>query len=210
MSGFVRRRRARYAERMTPTPARSPASVVLLAGFGLFVGVLVAIVASSLARREQPTFSLTRDPRAGVRTPGTIDTLTIDARDGDTWRYVSLSRGEVLAPGDTAGWELAVRRYRLISWGQASDGDGDHVDRAAGARVDSAARWEATRYGRDTVNAALTSWYRYSMVTHLLESRRHRYTVETRDGERRIVEVLSYYCPGLVAGCLTIRSMSGR
>ena len=57
------------------------------------------------------------------------------------------------------------------------------------------------------MNAALKTWYRYSMVTHLLETRGDRYRVKMRDGTVRTLAVLSYYCPGLVAGCLTIVSM---
>lgn len=193
---------------MTSRPARSPASVLLLTGFGLFVAVLVALVIASLARRAQPTFVPTVFPRAGARPPGSTDTITVDARDGAAWRYLSLSRGEVLAPGDTAEWEVAVRRYRMISWSGALDmGPGEGG--APGGGVDETRAWVETARGRDTVNAALKSWYRYSMVTHLLESRGDRYGVQTRGGGVRIVRVLSYYCPGLVAGCLTIVSTPG-
>lgn len=193
---------------MAPTPARSPASVLLLAGFGLFVATLVALVATSLARRDQPTFAPTAFPRAAAPKVGAMDTITIDARDGDVWRYVSLSRGVVLAPADTAGWELAVRRFRMISWGRASDRGVANDSKSSGGD-DRAGPWVETERGRDTVNAALKSWYRYSMVTHLLESRAHRYGVQRRDGGVISIQVLSYYCPGLVAGCLTIRSMPG-
>lgn len=193
---------------MPSRAARSPASVLLLTGFGLFVAVLVALVTASLARRSQPTFVPTVFPRPGARAAGSTDTITVDARDGGKWRYLSLSRGEVLALGDTAGWELAVRRYRMISWGGAAaigPGEGG----ASGTGVDDTRVWVETTRGRDTVNAALHSWYRYSMVTHLLESRGDRYGVRTRGGGVRIVRVLSYYCPGLVAGCLTIVSTPG-
>ena len=193
---------------MTPTPARSPASVLLLAGFGLFVATLVALVAMSLSRRDQPTFAPTVFPRAAGPKVGEMDTITIDARDDDAWRYVSLSRSVVLAPADTAGWELAVRRFRVISWGKASD-RGAVPDTKSSGGDDRAGPWVETARGRDTVNAALKSWYRYSMVTHLLESRAHRYAVQRRDGGVITIQVLSYYCPELVAGCLTIRSMPG-
>ena len=39
----------------------------------------------------------------------------------------------------------------------------------------------------------------------LLEAKAHVYALRTRQGRTWKVQVLSYYCPGLRAGCLTIR-----
>ncbi|MEX2151810.1 MAG: hypothetical protein WD825_00630, partial [Gemmatimonadaceae bacterium] len=54
-------------------------------------------------------------------------------------------------------------------------------------------------------NAAIGRWYRYSMLSHLLEPNGHLFAVRTGDGRDYKVQVLSYYCRGLDAGCLTVR-----
>lgn len=40
-------------------------------------------------------------------------TLTLDARGQNAWRYVDLDAGVALAPGDSTGWDLAMRRFRI-------------------------------------------------------------------------------------------------
>ncbi len=166
-----------------------PLPVIVLAA--LFVLVLVSIVAASLTRG-----------RVAVYEPGIRgDTITIDARDGSRWQLFAFGRG-ILASPDTSGWDLAFRRFRVRVAGAAADLDGvpfDHVDAAPNSG------YIATVLGRDTLNPAVARWYRYSMVSHLLESRRRTYVVRTRDGRYAKLELLSYYCPGPSAGCVTFR-----
>jgi hypothetical protein len=59
--------------------------------------------------------------------------------------------------------------------------------------------------GRDTVNAAIDRWYRYSIFSHLLEPAPASYVIRTRDGHFAKIQFLSYYCPGPAAGCVTFR-----
>jgi hypothetical protein len=119
--------------------------------------------------------------------------LTIDASDGDRWQYVSLAHGRVLAPPDTADWDLAVQRYRVRTAGALAD--------AGAVPFEHAARPHTGGGRRD-----LGHWYRYNMLTHLLEPDGHVYFMESRaGGPSWKLAVLSYYCPGLVAGCLTVR-----
>jgi hypothetical protein len=144
------------------------------------------LVASSFTRRAAPTFAPTVEARG--------DTLTVDATDGQSWRYVSLTRGRVLSPPDTAGWEVAVRRYNLIA-------NGDVVDLGSAVfdTVHSAAA------AREANSSAIPKWYRYSLLTHLLESSGHVYVVRAGAGPLYKLQILSYYCPGLTAGCMTLR-----
>lgn len=51
----------------------------------------------------------------------------------------------------------------------------------------------------------LGKWYRYGMLSHLLEPDGQVYPVTTDLGRAVRLEVLSYYCPGLEAGCVTLR-----
>ena len=170
---------------------------LLIAVLVAFVGAMVYLVATSLVPRDVPTFL----PSIAIAHGG-IDTVTFDARDAEQWQYFSISRGAPLAPPDTSGWELAVRRYHLIVPGEAADLG--PVDLAAVGTVPDTAFLPSD--GRaDAGHPALRGWYRYGMLTHLLESREHVYVVHLRDGSRAALQVLSYYCPGPTPGCLTIR-----
>jgi hypothetical protein len=51
----------------------------------------------------------------------------------------------------------------------------------------------------------LGKWYRYSLLTHLLEPNDSVYVVRSVAGRTFTVQILSYYCPGLTAGCVTMR-----
>jgi len=182
--------------------ARRP-PLPLLIGFGVFLLAMGYLVAASLTRRTAPTFAPTAAER--VRDSAWVrggDTITVDARDDRRWRYISLTLGRVLSPPDTAAWELAVRRYSVASSHEVIDfGDVDFD--ALGRARDRA--WAAMRVGPARVDTALGRWYRYSLLTHLLESARHVYVVRSPRGEHYKVQVLSYYCPGLTAGCMTLR-----
>ena len=189
---------------------RTRATTALVIGFTLFVAALVYLVASSLSGRSAPEFDPT-PPGGGPGGRGRAsltgaardaDTITVDARDSRAWRFVSLTAQTVLVPPDTAGWDLAVRRHRIIVSGLIAD-----LGAVAFESVTHAPRTGhvANTAGRDTINAAIARWYRYSMMSHLLEPNGHLYAVRTRDSADFKVQVLSYYCTGLEAGCLTVR-----
>jgi hypothetical protein len=131
----------------------------------------------------------------------TSDTLTLDAGDGERWRYASLTMGRPLAGADTARWELGARRYRITVNGALADLG---TVPFAHARVGAAAHFRMSR-PRETVNEAIQHWYRYSFVTHLLSPTGHVYALRTRDGRLWKLEILGYYCPGLTPGCITVR-----
>ncbi|MGH7674740.1 MAG: HmuY family protein, partial [Gemmatimonadales bacterium] len=57
----------------------------------------------------------------------------------------------------------------------------------------------------DSLNPVLARWYRYSMVSHLLEPKHRTYVVRTREGRYAKLQFVSYYCPGPTAGCVTFR-----
>ncbi|HEV8358326.1 MAG TPA: HmuY family protein [Gemmatimonadales bacterium] len=176
-------------------------SVWLFGGFGVFLGLLGYLLASSLTRHESAAFAPREavTPRAGGRGP---DTLTIDARDPERWRFVDLERGRTLAPPDTAGWDIAIRRFHVIASGAIAD--------AGAVAFDSLARPPESGYmtnttGSDSINPGIRRWYSYGMLSHLLVPKGHLYVVRTSEGRFAKLELISYYCPGLEAGCLTFR-----
>jgi len=178
---------------------RSP--VWLLAGFGVFLALLGYLLASSLTRRQVPAFS-TREavtPRGDGQGP---DTLTVDASESGQWRFVDLDRGRVVAPPDTSAWDLAIRRFHLIASGAIADAGRIAFDALAQPPVSG---YVGNTLGTDTTNAAIGRWYSYSMLSHLLVPRGQLYVVRTSGGRFAKLELLSYYCPGLQAGCLTFR-----
>ena len=193
---------------MTITLPRSRATIVLTAGFVLFAAVMVYLVAASLGVRSAAEYQPTEPGLANrardkaLRLPGTIDTLTIDARDERAWRFVSLHHGAVLAAPDTVGWDLAVRRHHIIASGAIAD-LGDVAFETITKATNTG--YVTSVMGRDSSNAAAHHWYRYGMLSHLLEPNGHVFAVRTTSGLHYKFEVLSYYCRGLEGGCLTIR-----
>ena len=172
--------------------------------FGLFLAAIAYLVAASLTRRTAPVYSISpreRERAAHWQTLG--DTLTIDATDGDRWQYVSLARGQVLTPPDTNGWEIAVQRYRMITPPGGAIADLGRVTFEEASSM-PLAFFVPTTFAKQPSNAAIGHWYRYNLLTHLLEPNGHLFVVRTPGATWKLA-VVSYYCPKLVAGCLTIR-----
>ena len=186
-----------------PIAARA-APLPLLVLFALFLGAIAYLVASSLTRRNAPVYAISPHERARPANWRTVgDTLTIDATDGDRWQYVSLARGRVLAPPDTSGWDVAVQRYRVITPATGAVADLGRVPFEQAHAV-SGASFVPTTFVHQPVNPAIDHWYRYNLLTHLLEPNGHLFAVRAPTTAWKL-EVVSYYCPKLVAGCLTIR-----
>jgi hypothetical protein len=179
------------------------APLPLLAGFALFVAGLAYLVVMSLTRRDAPVFVPSAVARArGANWERTGDTLTLDATDTERWRYASLSRGGPLAGPDTASWELAARRFNLRVAGPLVDlGPVPFAD----AHLSPSASLVLSGRTRDPANGAIGHWYRYSLLTHLLMPGDHVYALRAADGRLWKLQLLGYYCPGLIAGCVTLR-----
>jgi hypothetical protein len=111
-----------------------------------------------------PTFEPRSTPPHDARA---VDTVTLDARDAELWRFYALGRGPLVLP-DTAGWDIAVRRFRVIVAGAAARLDAIDFDTLAHPPT---AGFVATTFDRDTLNPVLARWYRYSMFSHLLQPR---------------------------------------
>ena len=185
---------------MVQSQARTPA--LLVGGFVVFVALLIALVVASMARRRVAEFEPSPVIAAAAADSFRLDTVTVDARDPVTWRFVSFSRGGVLPPGDTAGWDLAFRRFHVIASGAVLDAGELEFTRVDEAPAEG---YVATQAGRDTVNAAIARWYRYSFVTHLLHPLNRVYVVRTATQRYAKLQFLGYYCPGTVPGCVTFR-----
>ncbi|MBI1967525.1 MAG: HmuY family protein [Gemmatimonadetes bacterium] len=170
----------------------------------LFAVVMAFLVVTALVPRRVPTYALPPAPRSP---PAALveDTVTIDARDPGQWRFFDFARGP-LTPPDTAGWDLAVRRFHVIVAGEALRLDTVTFEALREAPPDG---YAPTAFTRDTSNPAITRWYRYSMFSHLLRPKPLTYAIHSRDGRYAKLEFLSYYCPGPEPGCVTFRYVVG-
>jgi hypothetical protein len=185
--------------------ARPPLVVVI--GFALFLLSLVYLVATSFAPRSVQVFALTEHasqaPEAARREPpeGLVrDTMTIDARDETRWTYVSLATG---TPASAAGpWDLAIRRFTIVPSDAAVDLGPVAFDSVRELPDDA---WTSTTFKPDMANDTLRRWYEYGLFSHLLTPARHIYGIRTADRRYAKIDILSYYCPGPTAGCLTFR-----
>ncbi|MGH7556856.1 MAG: HmuY family protein [Gemmatimonadota bacterium] len=177
----------------------------------LLVAIAVVFVAGSLDRPRPPEFapSPVSPQEVGADLAGP-HLYTIDATHEREWRYFDFSRGSRIDDPEPVGWDLAFRRIRIIvNGGKGFPGRAGVVDlgEVAFERIDAAPSrgYQGTTTGRDSVQSALEEWYDYGFTSHVLEARPRVYAIRTADGRYAKLQVLSYYCPGARAGCLTFR-----
>jgi hypothetical protein len=180
---------------------RLPVGVAAL--FAVFLVVIAYLLTSALTRRTAPAFAPTPvGRRPAADTLPVIVTVTLDARDPVQWRFLDFETGSVLDPPDTAGWDLAARRFHLI----AAEGIANLGSTPIESVTDApAAGYRPNDVQGDSVNPAVARWYVYDFLSHLLEPKPDMYAIRTQEDRYAIFTIVSYYCPALSAGCLTIR-----
>lgn len=176
--------------------------ILVLAMGGAFVLLVAALLIGSLSRPELPPYTPTvpRPERVGDSLVGPA-TYTLDAAATERWRRFDFARNAAV---DSGPWDIAFRRFHVI----AAPGGG-LVDLGA-VSFDSVRELPATGYlpnseGPDTTNPGVGKWYDYSMISHLLTSKRHTYGVRTRDGKYAKLELIAYYCREAGTACVTFR-----
>ena len=181
--------------------AARPPILVLVTG-GAFLLLAASLLIGSLASPEFPPYAVTvPSPVAVGESLVGPATYTVDASATDRWRYFDFARNAVV---DSAPWDVAFRRFHLI----AAPGGG--IVDLGPVPFDSVAELPTGGYvgnasSPDTTNPGVGKWYSYSMLSHLLTSKRHVYAVRTRGGKYAKLELLAYYCQGVGAACLTFR-----
>lgn len=200
---------------MTERPPVRPASrrAWILPGVLLAtVAILAATFVVGTLRRPQPPSFVP----GGKRPHEVGDSLvgsrlyTVDARDETSWRWFDFSRGAVVESPGPREWDLAFRRHDvLVNGGEGFDGEGGAIA-LEGVPFDSLVEAPGSGYqpseaGRDSTNPAFEKWYDYGFTSHLLEPKPRVYAIRTADGRYAKLEIVSYYCPGAVSGCLTFR-----
>lgn len=174
---------------------RPPLLVLALAA--AFVLLVAALLIGSFTTPEFPPYPLTPTPTA-AQLARPADTLvgpalyTLDASAGDGWRRFHFGRSAVV---DSGAWDIAFRRNKVMA------APGTRIRDLGKVAFDSVAVAPAAGYAADTIG----KWYDYSMLSHLLTSKRHVYAVQTADGRFAKLEILAYYCRDAGAACYTIR-----
>jgi heme-binding HmuY-like protein len=176
--------------------------ILVLALAGAFLLLVASLLIGSLTTPEFPPYAVTveRPAAVGDSLVGP-DTYTLDASAGDRWRRFDFGRNSAV---DSGGWDVAFRRNHLISAPGAGILDLGVVPFDSVREV-PADGYVATQLQSDSVNPAVGKWYAYSMLSHLLTSRRHIYAVRTAAGRYAKLEVLAYYCRPVGAACYTFR-----
>ncbi len=182
--------------------SRPPILVLVLAG--AFLLLVASLVIGSFTTPQFPPYALTVPAPAAVGDSLVgPSTYTLDASAGEAWRRFAFTRNAVV---DSGPWDIAFRRHHLIAAPAAGIADLGTVpfDSVAEVPADGYAATELGG-GRDTVNPGVGKWYAYSMLSHLLTSKRHVYAVRTSDGRYAKLEIIAYYCRDVGAACYTIR-----
>ena len=120
---------------------------------------------------------------------------TIDARSENVWVYFDFSRGAVvpvLDPKEDA-WDLAFKRYVMKTNAAVSKVPGD-VEFQADVRPKNRLY---------SFNPVLVKWYNYSYLANVLAPKPEVYVIRTQEGKYAKMRMLSYYCTGNMAGCMT-------
>ena len=180
--------------------SRPPILVLALAG--AFLLLVAALVIGSFTTPEFPPYAVTvpQPVPVGDSLVGP-STYTLDASAGETWRRFQFARNGVV---DSGPWDIAFRRHHLIAASGAGIVDLGVVPFDSVREV-PAEGYVPTDFGRDTVNAGVGKWYAYSMLSHLLTTKRHVYAVRSADGRYAKLEILAYYCRDVGAACYTVR-----
>lgn len=175
----------------------------------LFVAAMAALVLAPSSPADVPSYAPEVNPVAGGAALIGPVVYTIDGRAPHTWRFFRFAAGSVVSLPDSMGWDLAVRRHRLIVNGGAGFAGAGGIATLGPVAFDSVREapqngYVTTRAGTDSVVAGL-KWYSYGFTSHMLTPRGGVYAVRTADGRYAKIEILSYYCTGAQPGCLTIR-----
>jgi hypothetical protein len=177
---------------------------------GAVTAAVVLLIAISLRRPAINAYA--PDPRAPeeVGDRRIARTYTIDATNTDRWAAFDFSRGSAVPAGDPDGWDIAFRRFNVMTNGGEGFGGNAGVADLGVVAFDSVTEVPATGYigssvRSDSSNAAIERWYDYGFTSHILSPKANVYAVRTADGRFAKLQILSYYCPGATPGCVTFR-----
>jgi len=168
------------------------------------VAVAALLVALTLRQPDVPGYPPTAvtPSDVGRRLVGPV-LYTIDATEAEAWRYFSFRLGSIVTD-ESKGWDLAFRRYAIITsqGGGALDLGERRFDEVRSVPADG---YIATERAGEPRNPAIASWYRYGFFSHVLSPKPHVWALRTADGRYAKLEMVGYYCADARPGCPTFR-----
>lgn len=180
--------------------ARPPILVLVMGG--VFALLIASLLIGSLTTPEFPPYTPTvsHPTVVGDSLVGPA-TYTLDASSTDRWRRFDFRRSAAV---DSGGWDIAFRRFHLIT------APGGGIVDLGPVPFDSVRELPVGGYlanttASDTTNPGVGKWYGYSMLSHLLTSKHHVYGVRTASGAYAKLELLAYYCRNVGTACVTFR-----
>jgi hypothetical protein len=129
--------------------------------------------------------------------------------------YFDFSRGSVVPVQNhkTDAWDLAFRRHVIRTNGGDTNPSGQGAVAPLGERAfttvthvpDNLTFISDVRTKKRLFphNAALEKWYNYSYLANVLIPKPVVYIIRTQNGKYAKMRLLSYYCEGGIAGCMT-------
>jgi len=168
------------------------------------VAVAALLVALTLRQPDVPGYPPTAvtPSDVGRRLVGPV-LYTVDATEAEAWRYFSFRLGSIVTD-ESKGWDLAFRRYAIITsqGGGALDLGERRFDEVRSVPADG---YIATERAGEPRNPAIASWYRYGFFSHVLSPKPHVWALRTADGRYAKLEMVGYYCADARPGCPTFR-----
>ena len=141
---------------------------------------------------------------------------TLDARDKVEWAFFDIDGGGVIeSTFEGADWDLAFRRTKLLTNSGITNPNGHvgAVDLGA-LELETAVAPNSVEFvvdalggddGDDQRNAAISRWYNYDFIRHVIVARDNVYLVRTSSDDEAVITFDSYYCEDELPGCVTFR-----
>ncbi len=176
---------------------------------------LAGLVVWGELQPRPPGFAPT-DPEAGAIITDQWAQFTVDVDTGDDYALFDLNEGRLVA-GDftTPAWDLAFRKTTILTNSGTTNptGPGGAIDLGEVALIDAVVP-DSVAFAVDALggddddkpeNPALSGWYGYDFLRHIVNTRDNTFLVRT-DGDRdALVHFDSYYCEDESTRCLTLR-----
>ncbi|MFQ5426911.1 MAG: HmuY family protein [Gaiellales bacterium] len=182
---------------------------------GILLLAVVGVFLWGHFQPKPPGFAPT-DPDTGALVTDDWVQYTVDATDRRGWVFFDFERGRVVeATFEDDGWDVAFKRtgIRTNSGVTHPAGPGGSVDLGE-VDLESATPPSETRFAVDELggddgdeprNPAISGWYRYNFLRHVVLTRANTYLVRTGGPRDALVRFDSYYCDDESAGCITMR-----
>ena len=198
----------------------------------LLISALVAVFVWGQLQPKPEGYAVTAPPVATATAATSVATIelaeptleptptttqyTLDARDKEEWAFFDLDSGAVVeSTFEGEDWDLAFRRTNLLTnsgitnpqgaVGAVDLGELDLEAAVAPAAPEFVVDALGGDDGDDQRNDAISRWYNYDFIRHVIVARDNVYLVRTSGGDEAVITFDSYYCDDELPGCVTFR-----